>query len=104
MAVSPVYPPVVGLGRLAGWSPLPLTIRDARRRAARCRDRLADREIPDHTPTTAAPATARPAAASSVGGAARESPEPAAAPPRTPPRSAPSPSAGTGSRRCAMST
>ncbi|MFJ6552909.1 ABC transporter ATP-binding protein [Streptomyces luteogriseus] len=34
MAVSPVYPPVVALGRLAGWSPLPLTVRDARRRAA----------------------------------------------------------------------
>ncbi|MFF5957023.1 ABC transporter ATP-binding protein [Streptomyces luteogriseus] len=34
MAVSPVYPPVVALGRLAGWFPLPLTVRDARRRAA----------------------------------------------------------------------
>ncbi|MFF5962970.1 ABC transporter ATP-binding protein [Streptomyces collinus] len=34
MAVSPVYPPVVALGRLAGWTPLPLTVRDARRRAA----------------------------------------------------------------------
>ncbi|MDK1343835.1 ATP-binding cassette domain-containing protein [Streptomyces sp. 378] len=33
MAVSPVYPPVVALGRLAGWSPLPLTVRDARRKA-----------------------------------------------------------------------
>ncbi|MFD5481927.1 ABC transporter ATP-binding protein [Streptomyces hawaiiensis] len=33
MAVSPVYPPVVALGRLAGWTPLPLTVRDARRRA-----------------------------------------------------------------------
>ncbi|QES05883.1 ATP-binding cassette domain-containing protein [Streptomyces venezuelae] len=33
MAVSPVHPPVVGLGRLAGWDPLPLTVRDARRRA-----------------------------------------------------------------------
>ncbi|GAB7108054.1 ATP-binding cassette domain-containing protein [Streptomyces phaeofaciens JCM 4814] len=41
MAVSPVYPPVVDLGRLAGWSPLPLTVRDARRRAAGLRDRLA---------------------------------------------------------------
>ncbi|MEU1704417.1 ATP-binding cassette domain-containing protein [Streptomyces sp. NPDC005706] len=40
MAVSPVYPPVVGLGRLAGWSPLPLTVRDARRRASSLRDRL----------------------------------------------------------------
>ncbi|MEU9338697.1 ATP-binding cassette domain-containing protein [Streptomyces sp. NPDC048290] len=46
MAVSPVFPPVVELGRLAGWSPLPLTIRDARRRAGTdggLRERLADR-------------------------------------------------------------
>ncbi|AUH43280.1 ABC transporter ATP-binding protein [Streptomyces sp. CMB-StM0423] len=41
MAVSPVRPPVVALGRLAGWSPLPLTVRDARRRAAPLRERLA---------------------------------------------------------------
>ncbi|MFB7594426.1 ABC transporter ATP-binding protein [Streptomyces sp. NPDC056160] len=40
MAVSPVCPPVVELGRLAGWAPLPLTVRDARRRAADLRDRL----------------------------------------------------------------
>jgi energy-coupling factor transporter ATP-binding protein EcfA2 len=40
MAVSPVYPPVVDLGRLAGWSPLPLTVRDARRRAGDLRARL----------------------------------------------------------------
>ncbi|MFD7243572.1 ABC transporter ATP-binding protein [Streptomyces massasporeus] len=40
MAVSPVYPPVVALGRLAGWSPLPLTVRDARRRAAHLRQQL----------------------------------------------------------------
>ncbi|GAA2255908.1 MULTISPECIES: ABC transporter ATP-binding protein [Streptomyces] len=33
MAVSPVYPPVVALGRLAAWTPLPLTVRDARRKA-----------------------------------------------------------------------
>lgn len=52
MAVSPVFPPVVDLGRLAGWSPLPLTIRDARRRAAPLRERLADREIPERTPPT----------------------------------------------------
>ncbi len=44
MAVSPVYPPVVGLGRLADWSPLPLTVRDARRRAAALRTRLAPHE------------------------------------------------------------
>lgn len=42
MAVSPVFPPVVDLGRLAGWNPLPLTVRDARRRAAPLRQRLAD--------------------------------------------------------------
>ncbi|GAA2236050.1 ABC transporter ATP-binding protein [Streptomyces nogalater] len=42
MAVSPVHPPVIALGRLAGWTPLPLTIRDARRRAAPLRARLAD--------------------------------------------------------------
>ncbi|WP_320782842.1 ABC transporter ATP-binding protein [Streptomyces sp. CRN 30] len=40
MAVSPVFPPVVELGRLAGWTPLPLTIRDARRRAGPLRERL----------------------------------------------------------------
>ncbi|GAA4049144.1 ABC transporter ATP-binding protein [Streptomyces shaanxiensis] len=43
MAVSPVYPPVVGLGRLAGWAPLPLTVRDARRRAAALRQQLEER-------------------------------------------------------------
>ena len=30
---SPVAPPLVELGRLAGWDPLPLTVRDARRQA-----------------------------------------------------------------------
>ncbi|MFI0901183.1 ABC transporter ATP-binding protein [Streptomyces sp. NPDC020983] len=40
MAVSPVHPPVVALGRLAGWSPLPLSVRDARRAAAPLRSRL----------------------------------------------------------------
>ncbi|MEU9655509.1 ABC transporter ATP-binding protein [Streptomyces chartreusis] len=43
MAVSPVYPPVVALGRLAGWTPLPLTVRDARRRAADLRQQLEQR-------------------------------------------------------------
>ncbi|NBM20874.1 ABC transporter ATP-binding protein [Streptomyces sp. GC420] len=41
MRVSPVHPPVVGLGRLAGWSPLPLSVRDARRAAGPLRERLA---------------------------------------------------------------
>ncbi|MFI6372209.1 ABC transporter ATP-binding protein [Streptomyces sp. NPDC050546] len=44
MAVSPVYPPVVALGRLAGWTPLPLTVRDARRKAGDLRGRLEGRE------------------------------------------------------------
>ncbi|MFB6619180.1 ABC transporter ATP-binding protein, partial [Streptomyces sp. NPDC056367] len=45
MAVSPVHPPVVSLGRVAGWSPLPLSVRDARRLAAPLRTRLgADRD------------------------------------------------------------
>jgi energy-coupling factor transporter ATP-binding protein EcfA2 len=33
-------PPVVQLGRLAGWHPLPLSVRDARRHAAALRDQL----------------------------------------------------------------
>ncbi|MFJ2809483.1 ABC transporter ATP-binding protein [Kitasatospora sp. NPDC087271] len=40
MAHSPVHPPVVGLGRLAGWRPLPLSVRDARRKAAGLRSQL----------------------------------------------------------------
>jgi energy-coupling factor transport system ATP-binding protein len=32
---SPVVPPIVELGRWAGWSPLPLSVRDARREARR---------------------------------------------------------------------
>jgi energy-coupling factor transport system ATP-binding protein len=40
MATSPVAPPVVHLGRVAGWDPVPLSIRDARRAAAPLRDRL----------------------------------------------------------------
>ncbi|MEU9141918.1 ATP-binding cassette domain-containing protein [Streptomyces sp. NPDC048404] len=52
MAVSPVCPPVVDLGRLAGWAPLPLTVRDARRRAGALRERL----------TTTAPTSAVPTA------------------------------------------
>jgi energy-coupling factor transporter ATP-binding protein EcfA2 len=33
LAVSPVVPPIVELGRALGWSPLPVTVREARRRA-----------------------------------------------------------------------
>jgi energy-coupling factor transport system ATP-binding protein len=41
LAHTPVAPPVVELGRLAGWSPLPLSVRDARRAAGSLRTRLA---------------------------------------------------------------
>ncbi|MFF0103613.1 ABC transporter ATP-binding protein [Streptomyces hirsutus] len=51
MAVSPVFPPVVALGRLAGWSPLPLTVRDARRRATPLRERLTEAEAKARTET-----------------------------------------------------
>jgi energy-coupling factor transporter ATP-binding protein EcfA2 len=40
MATSPVAPPVVRLGRLAEWDPLPLSVRDARRQAGDLRARL----------------------------------------------------------------
>ncbi|MFH9132654.1 ABC transporter ATP-binding protein [Streptomyces sp. NPDC017524] len=41
MKVSPVRPPVAELGLLAGWDPLPLSVRDARRGAGGLRERLA---------------------------------------------------------------
>ncbi|MEU6215837.1 ATP-binding cassette domain-containing protein [Streptomyces sp. NPDC047023] len=70
MAVSPVHPPVVSLGRLAGWSPLPLSVRDARRQAA---------PLLNHLPPTPGTATANP---ESAGGAtSRALPGPA---PQTP--------------------
>lgn len=43
MDTAPVVPPVVALGRLAGWSPLPLSVRDARRRAGDLRVQLGAR-------------------------------------------------------------
>lgn len=44
LATSDVAPPVVQLGRLAGWSPLPMSVRDARRLAAPLSARLAQSE------------------------------------------------------------
>jgi energy-coupling factor transport system ATP-binding protein len=41
MQQSPVAPPLVELGRLVRWDPLPLSVRDARRMAAPLRQRLA---------------------------------------------------------------
>jgi energy-coupling factor transport system ATP-binding protein len=43
LAASPIAPPVVELGRLAGWPGPPVTIREARRHAAGLRTTLADR-------------------------------------------------------------
>ena len=43
MRTASVRPPVVELGQLAGWDPLPLSVRDARRRAPGLRDRLPGR-------------------------------------------------------------
>jgi energy-coupling factor transporter ATP-binding protein EcfA2 len=40
LADSPLAPPVVQLGRLAGWDPPPVSVRDARRRAPELRPRL----------------------------------------------------------------
>ena len=50
MTHSTIAPPVVELGRWAGWSPLPMSVRDAYRRAGDLRDSLADapiRLVPD---------------------------------------------------------
>ncbi|MEU3710256.1 ABC transporter ATP-binding protein [Streptomyces catenulae] len=60
MAHSPVRPPVVDLGALAGWSPLPLSVRDARRRSPELRARLAGTEprppeVPGPPPGAPAP-------------------------------------------------
>ncbi|MCM1946835.1 ATP-binding cassette domain-containing protein [Streptomyces sp. G2] len=58
MAVAPVHPPVVALGRLAEWDPLPLTVRDARRRAGELRARLTGRHPAGPLPRPARPAPA----------------------------------------------
>ncbi len=58
MAGAPVAPPVVELGRLAGWDPLPLSVRDARRAAGPLRARLRALPAPagaDHGTPTAFP-------------------------------------------------
>jgi energy-coupling factor transport system ATP-binding protein len=52
MVDSPVAPPLVELGRLAGWRPLPLSVRDARRMSGDLRQRLAGAAppAPTHVP------------------------------------------------------
>ncbi|MFD5325393.1 ABC transporter ATP-binding protein [Streptomyces sp. NPDC127092] len=85
MAVSAIHPPVVALGRTAGWSPLPLTVRDARRAAGPLKAALAGRTpaaglVPYPAPSRnrgSAPDPERPAAVSSSAGRA-ENPAPPA--------------------------
>ena len=55
MRTSSVAPPLVELGRLVGWDPLPLSVRDARRQAGPLRERLAPMTPPG--PRTAPDAT-----------------------------------------------
>jgi energy-coupling factor transport system ATP-binding protein len=45
MRVSEVAPPVVRLGQAVGWDPLPLSVRDARRRSEGLRARLDGRSV-----------------------------------------------------------
>ncbi|GAA4422146.1 ABC transporter ATP-binding protein [Actinokineospora soli] len=47
LADATVAPPVVRLGQLAGWEPPPVSIRDARRKAADLRDRLGEPHRPE---------------------------------------------------------
>lgn len=92
MAVSPVHPPVVALGRLAGWEPLPLSVRDARRRASGMRERLAGvapgpvggaRNQKSLPPPPARPTPRRGALAQLFARAPRETPEPVTDPDTT---------------------
>ncbi len=50
MATSPVAPPIVELARLAEWSPVPLSVRDARRMAEPLRRRLSEVHTPSPAP------------------------------------------------------
>ncbi|MEW2085945.1 ATP-binding cassette domain-containing protein [Streptomyces sp. NPDC005283] len=98
MAISPVHPPVVALGRLAGWDPLPLSVRDARRGAGALRERLEGLSPAPPLPVTGAPPRTplRPSAVSSIAGRAAVRPRRllrrgiwGGAPARTGPMSAP---------------
>jgi energy-coupling factor transport system ATP-binding protein len=58
LATSAVAPPVVELGRLAGWDPLPLSVRDARRVAGPLRERLELTRTPARVPAEPVPGPA----------------------------------------------
>jgi energy-coupling factor transport system ATP-binding protein len=53
MATSAVAPPVVALGRMAKWDPIPLSVRDARRQAGPLRQQLLGRTPPPRRPSSA---------------------------------------------------
>jgi energy-coupling factor transport system ATP-binding protein len=55
LAIAEVRPPIVELGRLAGWAPLPLSVRDARRVAPALRRLLPDPPAVPARPFPAAP-------------------------------------------------
>jgi energy-coupling factor transport system ATP-binding protein len=59
MRVSDVAPPVVRLGQAVGWDPLPLSVRDARRRGGALRARLEDCSPPSSATTPDAPTSLR---------------------------------------------
>ncbi|WP_326697275.1 ATP-binding cassette domain-containing protein [Streptomyces sp. NBC_01754] len=91
MALSPVRPPVVALGRLAGWDPLPLSVRDARRRSAPLRDRLAG-VTPPSPAASGTPLSPAPAAAPTAAPTGTPAPRPASVPaPATGPAAEPRP-------------
>jgi energy-coupling factor transport system ATP-binding protein len=62
MGIAAVVPPVVELGKLARWSPLPLSIRDARRAAAGLRERLTGVEPGARAPGVVVPGPESPPA------------------------------------------
>lgn len=52
MASSSLAPPIIDLGRLAGWTPLPVTVREARRCAGDLRTNLGDVSVPERSDST----------------------------------------------------
>ncbi|UFU02081.1 ATP-binding cassette domain-containing protein [Ruania suaedae] len=53
-ATAAVAPPVVQLARVAGWQPVPLTVREARRRSVPLRESLGSAALPTREPGEAA--------------------------------------------------
>ncbi|MCY0918632.1 ATP-binding cassette domain-containing protein [Streptomyces sp. H27-G5] len=99
MAVSPVHPPVISLGRLAGWSPLPLSVRDARRLAGPLRSRLPQDAATDPVPVACAAGVRTPSEPAKGPGAAGGPSRPQGSPGRLARllrRTPPAPAAGAG--------